>query len=449
MDNIKIAKQVLNIAKALISNIEVKEDESVFRVLGPYMEMKDVYPKLKNRGFKYDPREKSWNINKSKYKNIEEVKDLVEKIQGKNAEKIEKLKEENERRFKEIVDKCKKFKYVSVFQDGEGLLVKAPYDWFSDEFYKLGGKWVGKMFKFSEPKEEIYNIISNFEGMIEKRIDQVKKFDQKIIGSGPYTIKLRLLGIDLFLKSSHIDLRDIVKRTFPKARWNGQEWKVSVANVYDIDEAVKKLEEGCRPLIRRFVEKQNIEETKKKDSPLKIRYCTNYGEDMRYYRTGDIVKNIWSKSPDLLKITSVKYDGKYEGDDYFFVVTYEPLSELEMERYNLEKLKKEGVNKANERIREIIEIIQTRGQCPKKLEITGDKYITTKSEQNSIFGGGEWINIDDDRVFYVKNNGSDGDDWSRNNVETGGAGGIGWILKDSEISKELLRLFKIAGWNKR
>ena len=449
MNNIKIAKHVLNIAKTLISTIEVKEDGEVFRVLGPYMEMKDVYPKLKNRGFKYDPREKSWNINKSKYKNIEEVKDLVEKIQGKNAEKVEKLQEENKRRSKEIASECKRFKYVSVLNIGEGLLVEAPYEWFSDEFYKLGGKWVGKMFKFSEPKEEIYNIISNFENMIEKRKDKTKKFDQKIVGSDPYTIKLKLVGIELFLKSSHIDLRDIIKRTFPKARWNGQEWKVSVANVYDIDEAVKKLEEGCKSLKEKLFEKKNIEETKKKDYPLKIRYCTNYGQDMRDYRTGDIVKNIWSKSPELLKITSVKYDGKYEGDDYFFVVTYDPLSELELEKYNLEKIKKEGVNKANERIREIIEIIQARGQHPKKLEITGDKYITTKSEQNSIFGGGEWINIDDDRIFYVKNNGSDGDDWSRNNVETGGAGGIGWILRDSEISKELLMLFKIAGWNKR
>jgi hypothetical protein len=31
-------------------------------------------------------------------------------------------------------------------------------------------------------------------------------------------------------------------------------------------------------------------------------------------------------------------------------------------------------------------------------------------------------------IWYVVNNGADGDDWSRNNVRTGGAGAIGWRL---------------------
>ena len=46
-------------------------------------------------------------------------------------------------------------------------------------------------------------------------------------------------------------------------------------------------------------------------------------------------------------------------------------------------------------------------------------------------------------------NGADGDDWSANNVSTGGAGGIGWILNDGSIAKELLSILEIAGWNKK
>lgn len=45
----------------------------------------------------------------------------------------------------------------------------------------------------------------------------------------------------------------------------------------------------------------------------------------------------------------------------------------------------------------------------------------------TIYGGGEELVVDADgeHVWFVRNNGMDGDDWSRNNIRTGGAGGIG------------------------
>lgn len=38
------------------------------------------------------------------------------------------------------------------------------------------------------------------------------------------------------------------------------------------------------------------------------------------------------------------------------------------------------------------------------------------------FGGGAWVLQEGNDLWYVKNNGADGDDWSQNNVITGGAG---------------------------
>lgn len=45
----------------------------------------------------------------------------------------------------------------------------------------------------------------------------------------------------------------------------------------------------------------------------------------------------------------------------------------------------------------------------------------------NLYGGGQWWVIDKDknRIWNIKNNGADGDDWGRNNIETGGAGAIG------------------------
>ena len=44
----------------------------------------------------------------------------------------------------------------------------------------------------------------------------------------------------------------------------------------------------------------------------------------------------------------------------------------------------------------------------------------------NIYGGGEEICITSRHVWYCRNNGADGDNWSANNVRTGGAGAIGY-----------------------
>jgi hypothetical protein len=66
----------------------------------------------------------------------------------------------------------------------------------------------------------------------------------------------------------------------------------------------------------------------------------------------------------------------------------------------------------------------------------------------TIYGGGEWFVIGPELTWYVVNNGHDGDDWSRNNVRTGGAGAIGWTKPTSqELTGTILRLtgYDLAG----
>jgi hypothetical protein len=48
------------------------------------------------------------------------------------------------------------------------------------------------------------------------------------------------------------------------------------------------------------------------------------------------------------------------------------------------------------------------------------------SDTQNIYGGGDWFVVGPAHIWYVRNNGADGDDWQYNNVRTGGAGAIGW-----------------------
>lgn len=50
-----------------------------------------------------------------------------------------------------------------------------------------------------------------------------------------------------------------------------------------------------------------------------------------------------------------------------------------------------------------------------------------------LVGGGCWILVAADRIWFVRNNGADGDDWAHNNIRTGGAGAIGrWVPRSAD-----------------
>jgi hypothetical protein len=48
----------------------------------------------------------------------------------------------------------------------------------------------------------------------------------------------------------------------------------------------------------------------------------------------------------------------------------------------------------------------------------------------TAYGGGASLILDaaHRRIWYIQNNGADGDNWSMNNIRTGGAGAIGWVV---------------------
>lgn len=59
-----------------------------------------------------------------------------------------------------------------------------------------------------------------------------------------------------------------------------------------------------------------------------------------------------------------------------------------------------------------------------------------------IYGAGDWFFVEEGSqyVWYVRNNGMDGDDWSRNNIRTGGAGGCGWRFEATPERLEIIAL---------
>lgn len=98
---------------------------------------------------------------------------------------------------------------------------------------------------------------------------------------------------------------------------------------------------------------------------------------------------------------------------------------------------------ARRRVRQIKEDIVNHGERPAKAgAVRGEVLFDTQD----IYGGGDWFVIQPEAIWYVRNNGADGDDWSRNNVATGGAGAVGWRVPFSqELVDELRQLARLLG----
>jgi len=98
----------------------------------------------------------------------------------------------------------------------------------------------------------------------------------------------------------------------------------------------------------------------------------------------------------------------------------------------------ERAKQAAARLDEIKTMIRTDGDRPGSYDEQVTPEGRTELDTRNIYGGGEWLVIGTEYIWCVRNNGSDGDDWSRNNVRTGGAGAIGWrIPATTELLAEI------------
>lgn len=75
-----------------------------------------------------------------------------------------------------------------------------------------------------------------------------------------------------------------------------------------------------------------------------------------------------------------------------------------------------------------------------KMLVEGER-IDDPFFSQDLYGSGQWWVIQPNYIWFIKNNGMDGDNWSLNNVETGGAGAIGVRVPYSEDLAEKIRRY--------
>ncbi len=143
-------------------------------------------------------------------------------------------------------------------------------------------------------------------------------------------------------------------------------------------------------------------------------------------------------------------------------VAADPELKAEVER---RRAKKEEAARREARAKELItELVRLERQLDEVTRSEG-KYLEEHNyvpegervddprDPENIYGGGRWWVVESgkNRILAVRNNGRDGDDWSKSNIRTGGAGAIGFeipltpervaaLRRISEIGSELKSL---------
>ena len=176
----------------------------------------------------------------------------------------------------------------------------------------------------------------------------------------------------------------------------------------------------CRDDLRRLLSSTNL-------STGVIRWTVGCERDGRYREGQTIRRN--DRALTLL-VAPVRYYGEDAGSlggdpayDYIQTLIAREATVAETAALEQREAEVERQRQAQREVAEIRAQIQAQGERPAGWnDPEGERLCDTQN----IYGGGDWFVVGADWIWYCQNNGMDGDDWSRNNVKTGGAGAIGW-----------------------
>ena len=173
------------------------------------------------------------------------------------------------------------------------------------------------------------------------------------------------------------------------------------------------------------------------------------------YKTGETIRSNRKDLPEY--VTVIRASQRYYGEDgmsfgvgddsgYVYTATVREATREEAAPVRAREEAKKARKQAKEILLSIAREIRENGDRPELQGAPAGVRIDMPGNPENIHGGGEWFVIGQDRVWHVRNNGADGDDWSANNIRTGGAGAIGFAIPfDRGLAGRLVGALEAAG----
>jgi hypothetical protein len=424
--------------------IELKEVEGRLEVSGPYDKIQNLIPYLRGK-LEYRGRDKTWWVLKEKMtplkiKNLQKKVNEINGISGPDPVKVEESEEVKEARAEEVKKLFRRATHMQVPGLSFGLIpvnavqLTGVLTDLRVSINKAGGDYGPEFSKFYphlvKPVE--------FEKLLDEVEDQGRLVAQAIANlSSMLPRHFPNLKIDVGTNSKGYlfeisgktyDLKDEIKKLVPVTfNSQGSFWYAPIHKVKEgqVKELIGYLEGEERERAEKWKAEQKPPAAERKRPNQKGDHCLDCGG--------------WVGAGDGYLVNY--YDS--EPGDFVWKVKHKDPEDCAKVKAEV-RIRNESARTKGEARKNLMLLcqkseyyVQGTGHRPAGEEIYIDKHSIG-------YGGGTWVVIEpgENYFWYVKNNGADGDDWSRNNVMTGGAGAIGYRLPMTDEARILIDVAK-------
>lgn len=369
-------------------------DGETISIKGPFNE--DLHGRLKRAGGQWDRAIPGWRIDASKAPTLKRVFANFAKT-APSAEQIE-LAERKKRR--------------SVIERWLGYIEEKAAQGY---LYERGIQTV-RAYKI----EEHPDLLERLNAAVLK-VDQIRNARAK--ASAERAAQETAMG-RIYLNVPYEE-RETAKRAGAKFDPTVKRWYVIGKTV---PEPLKSFEGEPEPKLRRLYPKGRLPQLNR---PVRLGskavVFTGFGRDVR----------ISEDDPSVHGAHLLGHEGERGAFAYYRPATDQETALLERQEQD-EAAERQAIKDRSERLDRLRDRFMSDGSRPAERQVVeGEVLLDTRN----IYGGGEWWVIQPDAIWFIRNNGADGDDWDLNNVVTGGAGAIGWRLpRTPEMEAELREL---------
>jgi hypothetical protein len=435
-------------------SISLKEDRGKLIVTGPYNEMKDVYPKLKTRGFSYDGATKAWWIDVSKLtpakrKNIET---LIRGGKGVEAPVTQESKEAQREAWKELAKDLEKTKLYAI-----QVQINNPYFFIlhiggdtypiRDLIKSHGGKWENRYWELDlskVPEAKARDLFKELEKVSKQRAVRAALIEDRI-GSKPRVwpnCKTTLYVADggiatLKMTGYNLSVKKLIDQYLSEAKAGSDAWRASTYNLSDSD--VKHFIEGMD-------EQEVIEEKKLQEGPSEDKTVTpteRKPEQVPEKGRTNRKPGHCNKCRGWVEVGEGTLHGYFDDDEEKMTYYVEHRdrsvceSNIAMAKAVAEKGRSRSLALAN--LRKII--------CtgPNFVDPPAQGFLNPPQGERfeisaSGYGGGNSVVVEpgERHVWFIQGNSADGDDWGRNNI---GGHSMGWR---TDLTDEIRGLIEVV-----
>lgn len=376
---------------------------------------------LKGMGANWDPKKKMWWMGKGN-KNVEKAMTYFQ-------DKMEAMYGSSSKNFPVVL--FEEGKDIQLTEQKRRYEFRFPYNKdLKDKLKSYGARWDGRnkiwyMAKGETYLEEAFELFKEYADRLVEKKKEKEAYKQELK-------RRRQEGLGANIPYEHNDIAKnydaIFNRRYKTWYFPSPDAKQeALEELQDrlAEERRKKQEREMGQILKKVenrldrdvsvsdIEKVTFSGRSRRDTP-------NLGHVYRRRKDGQTVEIVHVGRPE--KITEGRSFGYNFDEGWLWTAYVVPASQDDQDRLESEDKAKKDLRDAIKDSDQLAKKIREEGEYPDgPVKLDTMPKLSIRDRDSILYGGGSWFHIEPGAwIWFVQNNGADGDNWSRNNTKSGG-----------------------------